>query len=99
MMNFHFDLDPYRPPGFQHTQLFRFPEMLPKSLPTKPVELADPSLTPLPMHPGIEYVAASLGRNFTLAIVCMLIWKLWSSTALRTQRAEQLFLDVFASTR
>ena len=64
----HFDifyvfdfLDPkfldFQVPRSQNSQISRFPDF---QTPPPADKLSDPNLTPLPMHPGIKYVARAL---------------------------------------
>ena len=79
---FIFDLDPKfldfqvpRPqsPRFPGPQISKFPNSQISRFPDfqtpPPDEFSDPNLTPLPMHPGIKYVARAL------AVICHSLWK------------------------
>ena len=49
--------------GFPGPQISKFPDFQTPPAPP-PDELSDPNLTPLPTHPGIEYVARALAATY-----------------------------------
>ena len=52
-------------PRYPNSQICRFPDFQtpPAPAPPDPDELSDPNLTPLPTHPGMEYIARALAAT------------------------------------
>ena len=67
-------LDPtfldFQVPRSPNSQMSRSPEFQTPPTPTAPDEFSDPNLTPLPMHPGIKYVARALAATCAGVFVC-----------------------------